>query len=112
MSTEEKRKVGYLVLVDEDHAGDVDRILGGCRWARVVTLGLDETYPTPAGKRLVSEEAWEVLKQGAAMTSTELRESLDSMGTRSLATEYWTRSERWMVAELHRREQNQEDFEE
>ena len=110
--TEEKRKIGLLVLVDEDHAGDVDRILAGCRWARVVTLGLGEEYPVPAGKRLVSEQAWEVLRQGANIPLAQLEESLEVMGTRLLAREYWTFSEHWTMSELERRKKDEEDFEE
>ena len=104
--------MGYLVLVDEDHAGDLDRILGGCRWARVVVLGLGETYPTPAGKRLVSDSAWEVLRQGANIPLAELKESVEVMGTRLLSREYWTFSEHWTTSELSRREKGEEDFEE
>ena len=109
MSTE-PRKLRFLVLVDEDRVGALERAFEGQRWARVVALD-EKEYPLPAGQRLVSDAAWEVLRQGARISIDQIREGLTLMGTRHLAERHRTPNERWSLAELARRAHERETFE-
>lgn len=107
--TDERRKLRFLVLVDEDRAQYVEQVFAGCKWARVVELGI-EGYPTPAGRRLVSDAAWEVLRRGSKIPLRLLQENLELFGTRYLSEELRNESELWCLAELSRRGKEQEDF--
>ena len=109
--TDERRKKRFLVLVDEDRAPYVRQVFEGYQWARVIDL-TEEEMPTPVGKRLVNEVAWEVLRQGSRIPITSIRESLDALGTRWLSDDQRLNSEKWCLAELHRRKSEEVDYDE
>lgn len=111
MSTEAPHKERFLVIVDEDRRGYLDEVFHGYDWVRVIRLDRDE-YPVPAGKRLVSDAAWEVLRQGARIPLTEINQSLEMLGTEHLSRDQMLNSEKWCLAELCRRQSEEVDFDE
>lgn len=108
---EEKRKKRFLVLVDEDRVQYVDQVFAGYDWARVIPL-LDDEFPCPPDKRMVSRHAWEVLRQGARIPLTEIEGQFQILGTRYISDDQRTYSERWCLAEIARRENEDVDYDE
>lgn len=108
---EKKPKRRLLVLIDEEKASMVALVLESYKWVRVIDLDAEE-FPAPPGKRLVSDAAWEVLRQGARVPITEIQSSLLMLGTEFLSDDQRTNSERWCLAELARRHNEEEDFSE
>lgn len=110
---EDEDKVRILLVVEKERLALLRQVLN-YPWLRLVELS-DWTgepgYPTPPGKRLVSDAAWEVLRRGAQIPSKDIRKSLAMLGTQLLAEEHRGPGERWSVAELARRELEEENFE-
>lgn len=101
-----------LVVCEKHHVELLKKVLT-YSWLRLVDLDSyapGTGYPTPPGKRLVSDAAWEVLRLGAQIPTETIENSLGVMGTRLLSSEQQEYGERWSLAELERRRLGQEDF--